>query len=333
MDTWQVVGTALGLGLLSGIRLYLTVLMVGLGFRFGWFHFGEPFAGLSVLGDDKVLIAAGVATVIEFLADKIPWVDSLWDSVHTFIRPIGAALLGSAFASGLDPALRIAVALVVGGVAFTGHSSKAATRLMANHSPEPFSNIALSLMGDMAVPLGVWFTAHYPLVALGFVAVFVAVFAWLAPKIVRTLKVETRALGALVGRLFAGGPRTLEAIPPDLCKAAAASSAGASPERGLECIATRSVGKLGGSVGWLGATPSHLIFVTRRGFRNRVHAIPLAAIRGVDFERGLILHSLTVNLGDRVQRFDLLAGTPPSIVSELLPGATSSAAKARQAYV
>jgi hypothetical protein len=331
LDTWQVVGTALGLGLLSGIRLYLTVFMVGLGFRFGWFHLPESLAGLSVLGDDKVLIVAGVATIVEFLADKIPWVDSLWDSIHTFIRPIGAALLGSAFASGLDPALRMAVALVVGGVAFTGHSSKAATRLMVNHSPEPFSNIALSLMGDMAVPLGVWFTTHYPLLALGIVALFVLSFAWLAPKIVRMLRVEMRALGALFGRVFASGPRKLEAIPAEL-REAVTSSAGSAPEMGLECIATRSVGNLANSIGWLGSTPTHLIFVTRRGFRTRVHAIPLPAVRRLDYERGLILHSLTVNLGDRVQRFDLFAGTPPSIVSQLLPGATSEATRGRKAY-
>jgi hypothetical protein len=330
MDTWQIVGTALGLGLLSGIRLYLTVFMVGIGFRFGWFHFDGALSSLSVLGDDKVLIAAGAATLVEFLADKIPWVDSLWDSLHTFIRPIGAALLGSAFASSLDPPMRLVIALLVGGVAFTGHSAKAATRLMVNHSPEPFSNIALSLMGDMAVPLGVWFTSHYPLVAMAIVAGFVAVFAWLAPKIARSMRAEVRALGALVGRLFATEPRGLETIPVELQRAVTEQT-GAPLSKGLECIAARRVGRVGGSIGWLGSTPNHLVFVTRRGFGNRVHTIPRSAIQRVDFERGLILHSLSVNLGDFVQRFDLFAGTPPTIVGEILPGATDSP-KASKAY-
>ena len=319
MDTWQVVGTALGLGLLSGIRLYLTVFLVGLSVHFGWFHLPGELSRLAILGDPRVLIAAGAATLVEFFADKIPWLDSIWDSIHTFIRPVGAALLGSAIASGMDPAWQIILAILAGGVALTGHSTKAATRLVVNHSPEPFSNIGMSLIGDMSVPVGIWFVSEHPLIALGCVVLFVAIFLWLGPGIIRGLRAELRALGALFGRLFASGPRQLQQIPIDL-RAAAQDKLGDAPDRGLLCISTKSAGRLSDSIGYLGQTPEHLVFVTRRTLRRRVHAIPRSAITRIEFERGLMLHTLLVHVGDKIQRFDCFAGTPPEIVEQLHPG-------------
>jgi hypothetical protein len=180
MDVLQMLGSTLGLGLLAGIRLYATVFALGLIVRFHWINMP---AGFDVLGHTWVLITAGVACLAEFLADKIPWVDTAWDSVHTFIRPIGAALLGTAAFSEADPALKTVIALLCGGIAFTGHSSKAATRFAVNHSPEPFSNWGLSLMEDAVVPVGIWIAVAHPIVSLGIVAVFLVVFVWLSRKI------------------------------------------------------------------------------------------------------------------------------------------------------
>ena len=95
MDTVQALGSAMGLGLLAGIRLYATVFALGLAIRMGWFHLSSSFAQLDVLAQTPVLVFSGAAFAIEFLADKIPWLDSLWDSIHTFIRPVGAAVLGA----------------------------------------------------------------------------------------------------------------------------------------------------------------------------------------------------------------------------------------------
>src|SRR5438270_6329160 len=120
MDTVQLLGSALGLGLLAGIRLYATVFALGLIVRFHWLALPS---GFDVLGHTWVLTTAGVACLIEFLADKIPWLDTAWDSVHTFIRPVGAALLGAAAFQQTDPALKMVIALLCGGVAFSGHSS------------------------------------------------------------------------------------------------------------------------------------------------------------------------------------------------------------------
>ena len=202
MELMQQMGTALGLGLLSGVRLYLTVLGIGAAIRFNWLHLQDSFSGLNVLADWRVMAVAGVACLIEFVADKVPWVDSAWDSIHTFIRPIGAILLGASAFATLDPATKTMLALLCGGVALTGHSAKSATRLAVNHSPEPFTNIALSLAGDAAVPVATWLTFKHPLVTFGVVAAFLVLFFWLSPRIVRSLRVELAAIGAILNRWF-----------------------------------------------------------------------------------------------------------------------------------
>jgi hypothetical protein len=103
MDTLALIGSSMGLGFLAGIRLYATVFALGLAIRFGWYHPDAGAAGLLVLAHPAVLTASGIACLIEFVADKVPWVDSAWDSIHTFIRPIGAVLLASAAIGNFDP--------------------------------------------------------------------------------------------------------------------------------------------------------------------------------------------------------------------------------------
>jgi hypothetical protein len=196
MDALQLLGSTLGISFLAGIRLYATVLALGLSIRFGWFHPPAALSGLEVLAHPAVLIIAGIAYAAEFVADKIPWFDTLWDSIHTVIRPLGAALLAASALGTMDPKLRVALAILCGGVALASHSSKAATRVMVNHSPEPFSNIALSLAGDVATPVGVWFTLHHPLIALVAVAVAVLVFAILARVIFRAFRSVLARLGS-----------------------------------------------------------------------------------------------------------------------------------------
>src|SRR5206468_4294276 len=139
-------GFALGSAWLSGINLYATVLTLGLLQRF---HLAHLPGDLDFIQQWWVIILAGCLYLIEFAADKIPVVDSVWDAIHTFIRvPAGAVLAASAFA-GFDPAVRMVALLAGGGVALTSHGAKAAARLAANTSPEPFSNIALSLAEDL----------------------------------------------------------------------------------------------------------------------------------------------------------------------------------------
>ena len=161
------VASALGLGLLAGGRLYATAFGIGLLLRFNWVALPAAWQHASVLADPRVLIVSGVACAIEFIADKIPWVDVTWDSIHMFIRPIGAALLTSSLFSSLDPAHQIVLFLLAGGVALSGHAAKATTRLAVNHSPEPFSNVTVSLAEDAAVAVGLYMLVKHPWVMAG----------------------------------------------------------------------------------------------------------------------------------------------------------------------
>src|SRR5262245_37984591 len=149
MGTIQLLGTAMGLGFVSGINLYATVLAVGWGINLGLIRLAPDLAGLAVLGHPLVLTVAGLCYTVEFFADKIPWLDTTWDALHTFIRPLGAALVASAALGQVDPALQLAAVLLAGAAALSTHATKAGVRLVANASPEPFSNIALSLFEDV----------------------------------------------------------------------------------------------------------------------------------------------------------------------------------------
>ncbi len=195
MNTIALLGSAFGLSFLAGVRLYATVLAVGLGIRFHVLHLPAALNDLQVLAHPAVLATAGIAFVAEFIADKIPWFDSLWDGIHTFIRPIGGALLGAAALGTMDPALRAALAIACGGVALTSHTSKAATRIAVNHSPEPFSNIALSLAGDVAVPAGVWLAVNHPAITFALVTAAVVAAILLARMIFRAFRSVLARLG------------------------------------------------------------------------------------------------------------------------------------------
>lgn len=171
-DTTHLLALAAALGWASGLRLYAVVFLVGLAGQLGWWPLPP---GLQVLQQPLVLGAAGVMLVIEFVADKIPWVDSLWDTVHTVIRiPAGAALAAGAL--GADAGSWQMVAALMGGtLAATSHVAKASTRAAVNTSPEPFSNLALSLLGDAAVPAMLWLAAQHPVAFFAALAVAVAV--------------------------------------------------------------------------------------------------------------------------------------------------------------
>jgi len=200
VDTIALLGSSLGLGFLAGIRLYATVLAIGLAVRFQLLHLHEGMRGLEVLADWRILALAGVAFLTEFFADKIPWVDTAWDAIHTFIRPLGAALLAATALGDVDPTLRTSLALLTGGVALTSHSGKAATRAVVNHSPEPFSNVALSLAEDAMVPAGIWLATAHPVITLCLVVVAVV----LTIIFIRLAVNALRSSFAAMRRLFGG---------------------------------------------------------------------------------------------------------------------------------
>jgi hypothetical protein len=160
LDTTHLLALAAALGWASGLRLYAVVFLTGLAGAAGWVPLP---AGLQVLQQPLVLIAAGGLLLVEFVADKVPGLDSLWDGLHTLLRiPAGAALAAGVF--GGDQAAWATVAALLGGtLAATSHVAKATTRAAVNTSPEPFSNIALSLAGDALVPAMLWLAVQHPL--------------------------------------------------------------------------------------------------------------------------------------------------------------------------
>jgi len=194
MQILQTLGVALGLASLAGLNLYLTVFITGLAIQQHWVDVSQTYPELAVLAHPAVLIVSGVLYLLQFFADKIPWVDSLWDAVHTFIRPIGGAFLALRAMDGLlghtDPTMEVVGALLAGSVTLTTHTMKASTRLVVNHSPEPFSNIALSVGEDVAVFGGLMLIKHDPFLALIVFTAVLLLFAYLAPKIFRGAKVQ-----------------------------------------------------------------------------------------------------------------------------------------------
>lgn len=192
LDLTGLLAIAAGLGWASGIRLYATLFSVGLAGRLEWVALPE---GLRVLEHPWVLMAAGLMLLVEFLADKLPLVDSLWDAVHSFIRiPAGAALAAMVF-GGQGVEWQTAMAIIGGGLAAGAHFAKAGTRAVVNLSPEPFSNLAASFAEDSLVLLGVWLMFAYPWVLLTLLALFVALLLWLLPKLFRWLARRRRVTG------------------------------------------------------------------------------------------------------------------------------------------
>lgn len=199
METLILLGSVLGIGFISGINLYATVLAIGLVLRFDLVQIDPAYEQLNILAHPAVIGAAGFMYVVEFFADKIPWVDSAWDTAHTFIRPVGAAALAAVAIGNLDPATEIALILVCGGVALSSHLTKAGTRVLVNHSPEPFSNAAVSVGEDVLTFGAAWLVLAHPLIALAMVVVFLALFIWLFPKLLRLLGASFRKVASLFG--------------------------------------------------------------------------------------------------------------------------------------
>lgn len=188
MDLLQTLGVALGLATLAGVNLYLTVLAAGLAVHFGWVVLPAQFHELSALGDPWVIGVSGVLYLLGFFADKIPWVDSAHDAIHTFIRPLGGALLAVLAIGEANPAVQVVAALLAGGVTLTSHAAKSGTRLVANTSPEPVSNIGLSLGEDAVVLGGLGLVFWNPVVALVLALIFLVVIWMFLPRILRSMQ-------------------------------------------------------------------------------------------------------------------------------------------------
>ena len=164
---------------------------------------------LEILAHPAVIGAAGFMYLVEFVADKMPGVDTGWDTVHTFIRIPAGALLAAGAVGEVNPAIALAAAIVGGGIAAGTHATKSGTRVIINTSPEPFSNWVASLVEDFVVIAGLWTALNYPWLFIALLIAFIILMIWLLPKLWRSVK----KIFAFVGRLF--GHQRVEVVTQD----------------------------------------------------------------------------------------------------------------------
>jgi hypothetical protein len=196
----------------SGINLYAVMLVLGIGGATD--HIDLP-AELAVLENPFVIGAAGLMYVIEFIVDKVPGMDSAWDTLHTFVRIPAGAMLAAGMVGDVSPALEIAAGILGGGVAATSHATKTGTRLMINTSPEPVTNWSASLSEDMLVIAGLWTALNHPIFFLILFIIFIGLAIWLLPKLWYLIKGVLRKIGRFFGMAKNDSAETGPATVPE----------------------------------------------------------------------------------------------------------------------
>ena len=188
MSAAEIVALAASISLLAGWRLYLVVFATGLAMKYGWVALPVLLRALDVIANNWIIGIAGVGAIAEFFADKIAWIDSAWDAIHSFVRPLGGAMLSLAIVDAGDPTWQVASFLLGGGAALVAHAGKAGARTLVNTSPEPFSNIVVSTGEDVATA-GLFALAIANPIAAAIIALILVVLSlWLAIAARRALK-------------------------------------------------------------------------------------------------------------------------------------------------
>jgi len=188
MSAVELVALAASVSLLAGWRLYLVTFVTGLGMKFGWIGLPDQLQALDVIANNWIIGIAGVGALAEFFADKVAWVDSAWDAVHGFVRPIGGAMLSLAIVDSGDPAWQVGSFLLGGGASLLAHAGKAGARTLVNASPEPFSNIVVSTGEDVATAGLLALAIANPIAAALIALILVILSLWLALAARRFLK-------------------------------------------------------------------------------------------------------------------------------------------------
>jgi len=254
----------LGLSLVSGVNLYLAVLVAGLGHRLGWFPGLPP--ELAVLGHPLLLTLAGLLFLLEFLADKVPFVTPVWDFIHTFIRPLGGALLAAGAVGQAPPLVQASAALLGGSIALGTHGTKMGARLLLHAAPEPAAHGALSLAEDLGVVALVVLAYRHPYLAVPVLVVLLVGLGWLLPQVLRGLRFMLSAIKGRVTALFGAARRTR--IPFGV-EAALVDRDPAGSDRVVLAFALRARGAARLKRGVLARFPGGWAFLYRRLLHDR----------------------------------------------------------------
>ncbi len=285
----------LGLPIASGINLYATVLVLGLGQRFGLLQ-GLPDE-LHILANPIVLGVAGVLYTIEFFADKIPYLDTLWDGLHTFIRPVGAAYLAMQAAGDHGTGAKLAAMFVGGALGLGSHATKAGTRLLVNTSPEPFSNSIVSVAEDFSVVGLLALMYSYPWVALGVLLVLIALMVVVTPLLFRMVRFLLAGLGGALASSFGSRDQSLSE-PPDWLATKFAGSGSAAQPRIYPCHARKVPGAPSFQTGYLVVLPEGLHFGFRTLFRSGLVPLAEGLEPNCSFQRRILFDVIAVE-GER----------------------------------
>ncbi|MGI8745691.1 MAG: DUF4126 domain-containing protein [Bryobacteraceae bacterium] len=289
MNSIQILPSILGLSFASGVNLYAAVLVVGLGTRYGWIG-GLP-GELHVLANPFVLAIAGVLYFLEFFADKIPFVSVAWDSVHTFIRPLGGAALALASASNMSPFAQVLAMLAGGSIALGTHSTKLGYRLLVHASPEPVSNSIFSLAEDFGVVGLVLLVYKHPFVAVSVVVAMLIAIALIAPLMFRAMAFLARGFTARFTSLFGGH---VSSVQPPAWLERELGPQGSGSWRVHRCFARSIPGVPLMKQGYLAACGGTTVFAAKG-----VLGTKLVPIERLEIRRGLIFDLVTARAGER----------------------------------
>jgi hypothetical protein len=321
MDALRLLVTLLPLSFTAGINLYATVLVVGLSINLGWVS--NPPGGLEALGSPVVIILAGVLYIVEFVADKVQFVDNAWDVVHTFIRPIGAALMGIAALSKTDPVVIIVGALLAGGISLFAHGGKATARVAMNAaSPlENISNIGVSLAEDAGVAVLAFLALKVPYLAATLAIVLIIVMLIVLPPLLRWSFFTFQALGNWLASLW--NRATRKEIQPDPLPAKhLALLHDHAPDLAAQCKA-QNVRGADGCTGYLAAWGDRLVFTYDKWWASHTWHIERSQVKNAKLYHRPLTDILEIIYDDkgsklRIARFVFLKDRAP--LAEQLSG-------------
>lgn len=317
MSGLETLISLLGLPIASGINLYATILVLGLGQRFGWLQ-GLP-EELAILANPIVLGLAGVLYTIEFFADKIPYLDTLWDGLHTFIRPVGAAYLALQAATGYGPEAKLLVMFVGAALGLGSHATKAGTRLLVNTSPEPFSNSILSVAEDFGVVALLALMYTYPWVALGVVLVLIAMMAVVTPLLFRIIRFLLAGGAGVVGSSFGTHDASLSPAP-DWLTAKLPGGESAATARIYPCYARKVPGAPSFQPGYLVAFPGGLHFAFRTLLSSGFVPLSERPHPACSFQRRLLFDVIAVETGRSPALICVAKDWSPAVQAEIWLG-------------
>lgn len=319
MDALRLLVTLLPLSLTAGINLYATVLIVGLSISQGWVK--NPPTGLEALASPVVIILAGVLYIVEFVADKVQFIDNTWDAVHTFVRPIGAALMGIAALSQADPVIVIIGALLAGGISLFSHGGKATARIAMNVSSplENVSNIGVSLAEDVLVAAMAFLALKFPYVAAVLAILLIVIMAIVIPPFLRWSFFAIRAVTKWLRSLWMH-IRKKDVQPDILPVEHLALLHDRPPELAAQCKA-QNVRGADGCSGYLASWGERLVFTYNKWWASHTWYVERSQVQDIHLYRRPLTDILEITYQEnegkqRIARFVFLKDRAP--LAELL---------------